>query len=93
MQTFGWLLAGRPDEAGQCVSDDYERGAATMPRALPVFQGVLTQALPELEGTTQFQQAKLAREHLYHLVASMETALLNVLINIQHEYEGGSPPL
>ncbi len=93
LQTFGWLLAGRPDEAGRCVADDYERGATTMPRALPVFQGALTQALPELESATQFQQAKRAREHLYHLVASMETALLNVLINIQHEYEGGSPPL
>lgn len=91
LQTFGWLLAHRPDEAGQCVSDDYERGAA-MPRSLSVFQGALTRAMPELEGATQFQQAKRAQEHLYRLVSSMETALLNVLVNIQHEYEGGPPP-
>jgi hypothetical protein len=91
LQTFGWLLAGRPDEAGQCVSDDYER-STVMPRSLSVFQDALTQALPELEGATQFQQAKRVQERLYPLVTSMETALLNVLITIQHEYEGGPPP-
>lgn len=91
LQTFGWLLAGRPDEAGQCVSDDFER-STVMSRSLSVFQDALTQAMPELEGATQFQQAKRAQELLYPLVTSMETALLNVLINIQHEYEGGPPP-
>lgn len=89
--TFGWLLAGRPDEAGRCLSEDYGRSAA-MPEALPVFQRALTQAMPALEGATLFQQAKREQEHLSLLVASMETALLNVLINIQHEYEGGPPP-
>jgi len=91
LQTFGWLLADRPDEAGQCVSDDYERSTA-MPRSLPMCQHALTQAMPELKEATQFQQARRAQEQLYRLVASMETALLNVLINIQHEYEGGPPP-
>jgi len=55
-------------------------------------QHALTQAMPELEETTQFQQARRAQEWLYRLVTSMETTLLNVLINIQHEYEGGPPP-
>ena len=63
-----------------------------MPRSLAVFQDALTQAMPELEGATQFQRAKRAQEHLYPLVTSLETALLNVLITIQHEYEGGPPP-
>jgi hypothetical protein len=32
LQTFGWLLADRPDQAGQCVFDDYER--STVPANL-----------------------------------------------------------
>jgi len=48
--------------------------------------------MPDLKSATQFRQAQQAQEKLYHLVNSMETALLNVLINIQHEYEGGQPP-
>jgi hypothetical protein len=87
LQTFGWLLAHRPDVAGQCVSDDYER-SAVMPRSLSMFQDALTRTMPELEGTAQFQRAKRAQEHLYHLVASMETALLSVDQLLQQELPG-----
>jgi hypothetical protein len=91
LQAFGWLLADQPDETGRCVFDDYER-SAVMLRSPSVFQDTFTQAMPELQGTTPFQHAKRAQKHLYPLVAAMEIALLNVLINIQHEYEGGPPP-
>lgn len=85
LQTFGWLLAG------QCIADDYER-SSVMPRSLAIFQNAFTRAMPDLEELVLFQQAKRAQEQLYPLIASMETALLNVLVNIQHEYEGGPPP-
>ncbi len=91
LQTFGWLLADRPDLAGQCVFDDYER-STVMPRSVAWFQDVFSQAMPDLKSATQFRQAQQAQERLYRLVTIMETALLNVLINIQHEYEGGPPP-
>ena len=91
LQTFGWLLADRPDQAGQCVFDDYER-STVKPRSVTWFQDAFSQAMPDLKSARQFLQAQQAQEHLYRLVSSMETALLNVLINIQYEYEGGPPP-
>jgi hypothetical protein len=91
LQTFGWLLADRPDQAGQCVFDEYER-STVMPRSVAWFQDIFSQAMPDLKSATPFRQARQAQEHLYRLVSAMETALLNVLINIQHEYEGGPPP-
>ncbi len=92
LETLGWILANRPDQAALEIHRYYRTRVSDLP---PVkwFQDILLQAFPKHVTYEAFKFFRIAQDELFEQVSKMEEALLNILHNIQYTFEGGTPPL